>query len=480
MQFLDRFDGATRQRMMDAGRCIQLDPGSLLIQRGAKGGDIYLVESGSFEVVDRRSSPEVVLAVVGAGSVLGEISFVDAAPRTADVRASQPASVRVWDYDALRDVLDAEPTLARAFYRALAETSVERLRTLSNSALSGGLTARPDTLLTGDMAEQARAIAKRVQAQWMDADLRLRRDVSDPEGQRLVNAGFAMLLQEASAWFRSFSDSDAASAAGLALSQELRPYLMRSELAQLSLDPPAGRTGHPRQLAHILLNQPHGDDGLGEALDRCLLGLPTAAALRERMERAAEAVGSGLPTDRSARLMLVNATGAALLTGLVADLARLGADALVVDGSREALAFVDAGLPSRPSSVRLKLVQQDLGELVLGLRPEGFGTQDIIVLDSLIDYLPDRLVASLLAWSRTHLDEGGVAILTGLAPSPDAGLFDHLLRWPMVRRSERELAGLVEAAGLRPERWRGGGRAGRGSASMVVLAQREPAGDAQV
>ena len=68
MQFLDRFDGATRQRMMAAGRCIQLDPGSLLIQRGAKGGDIYLVEKGSFEVVDRRSSPEVVLAVVGQGS----------------------------------------------------------------------------------------------------------------------------------------------------------------------------------------------------------------------------------------------------------------------------------------------------------------------------------------------------------------------------------------------------------------------------
>ncbi len=130
--------------------------------------------------------------------------------------------------------------------------------------------------------------------------------------------------------------------------------------------------------------------------------------------------------------------------------------------------------------MRLKLVQQDLGELVLGLRREGFGTQDVVVLDSLIDYLPDRLVAGLLAWCRTHLAQGGMAILTGLAPSPDAGLFDHLLRWPMVRRSERELCGLVEAAGLRPQRWRAGGRAGRGTASMVLLARREPAGEAQV
>ena len=289
-----------------------------------------------------------------------------------------------------------------------------------------------------------------------------------------------MLLQEGSAWLRSFSDSDAAAAAGLCLSQELRPYLMRSEFAQLSLDPPAGRTGHPRQLAHVLLNRPQGDDGLGEALDGCLLALPTAVALRERMELAAEAVSQGLPTNRAGRLMLVNATGAALLTGLVSDLARLGADALVVDGSREALAFVDAGLPSRPSSVRLKLVQQDLGELVLGLRPEGFGSQDVVVLDSLIDYLPDRLVASLLAWAHGHLADGGLAILTGLAPSPDAGLFDHLLRWPMVRRSARELAGLVEASGLHPGRWRGAGRAARGTTSMVLLARKEPAGDPQV
>lgn len=480
MQFLDRFDGATRERLMAAGRVMRLDPGDLLIKRGARGGDIYFVEEGSFEVVDTRSSPEVVLAVVGTGAVLGEVSFVDAAPRTADVRATGLARVRVWEYEGLQRVLDQEPILARAFYRALAETSVERLRALSTNAIAGGLGPRASALVAGDVGEQARNIASRVQARWLEADVRLRRDPDDPQGQQEGRAGFTLLLQQASAWLRSFSDTDAASLAGAALGRELRPYLIRSELAQLCLDPPAGRTGHPQQLAHVLLNQPRGDDALGGVLDACLLALPTPQGLRERVEVATAGVPGVLPEQRSSRIMLVNATGAAMLTGLVADLARLGSEALVIDGSREALAFVDAGLPSRPSSVRLKLVQQDLGALVLGTHDAWYDPQDVVVIDALVDYLPDRLVATLLGWVAQHLDTGGAAILTGLAPSPDALLFDHVLRWPMVRRSARELAGLVEAAGLHPERLRGPGGRAVGSPSLVLLARRNRNGQVKV
>ena len=448
MQFLDRFERAARERLMAAGRTRRIDPGGFLIRRGERGGDIYFVEEGAFEVVDTRSSPEVVLNTVGPGSVLGEMAFIDAAPRGADVRASSVAVVRVWDFEALQAVLSREPDFAACFYKAMAETTVERLRGLSASAMSGTLLGRGAGLLEGAAADQAHGIAAQVQARWLEADVQLRRDPDDPAAQEAVRAGFSLLLQQAGAWLRSFHSPADAAAAGAALSRELRPYLVRSELAQLCLEPPAGRTGHPRQLAHVVLAEPNGEGGVGRALDACLLSLPTAKALRERTARACAAVVERLPTDRPARLTLVNAAGGALLTSLADDLAAQGATVVAIDGSREALAFLDAGLPKRAASVRLKLHQQDLTALAMGRAPDIAEPQDFVMLDALFDYLPDRLAAALLGWTRRQLAPGGVAVLFGLSPSPDASLFDHVLRWPMVRRSPRELAALAEAAGL--------------------------------
>ena len=449
MQFLDRFDRTARERLMAAGRSRRIDPGGFLIRRGERGGDIYYVEEGAFEVVDTRSSPEVVLNTVGPGAVLGEMAFIDAAPRGADVRASSVAVVRVWDFESLQAVLGREPEFAANFYKAMAETTVGRLRGLSASAISGTLVGRGAGLLSGGAAaDQAHGIAAQVQARWLEADVQLRRDPGDPAAQEAVRAGFSLLLQQAGAWLRSFSSPVDAAAAGAALSRELRPYLVRSELAQLCLEPPAGRTGHPRQQAHVVLAEPDGEGGLGGALDACLLSLPTSKALRERTERACAAVVELLPTDRPARVALVNAAGGALLTNLASDLAAQGATVVAIDGSREALAFLDAGLPTRSATVKLKLLQQDLTALAMGRAPDLAELQDFVMLDALFDYLPDRLAAALLGWTRRQLAPDGVAILFGLAPSPDASLFDHVLRWPMVRRGPRELAALAEAAGL--------------------------------
>jgi hypothetical protein len=73
---------------------------------------------------------------------------------------------------------------------------------------------------------------------------------------------------------------------------------------------------------------------------------------------------------------------------------------------------------------------------------------DLCVIDGLLDYLPDRLAAALISRAARALAPGGRLVLTGLAPSPDAPLFDHLLDWPSVRRPARDLRALVEAMGL--------------------------------
>lgn len=411
---------------------------------------MYFVEEGGFEVVDGSTQPEVVLGHISVGQVIGELSFMDRAPRSADVRASAPSIARVWEREALLRVFEGEPDIGASFFEAIALSTVARMRLLSENVRAGSLSAdKRRARVDAGEPEEARLIGERVQAAWLEADAALRRDPDDPDATRAVHDGFDLLMDQATTWLRGFPDPADAAEAGKLLSRDLRPYLMHSSTAELCMDPPSHRSGDPRLVAHILVGRPRGDAGLGTLLDGRMLALPTCAGVRRRTEVAAQSVAALLPADRRVRLMFVNATCGALLARLVPSLARGGADIQAVDGSREALAFLDAGLPTRPPGISLKLVQEDLGALVLGLTDARYPLADFVIVDSLLDYLPDRLAAALITWVRDHLAPGGVVVLTGLAPSADASVLDHVFGWPLVRRPAPALRGLAEACGLR-------------------------------
>lgn len=475
MHFLDRLSPSARERLLAAGRVVRLLEGDFLVRRGAQGGDIYLVEEGAFDVVDRTAQPEVVLGQIGTGQVIGELSFMDRAPRSADVRAIGEAAARVWERESLLVVFESEPDIGSAFFEALALSTVARLRLLNENVRTGALSAAAGRGRVGaDGLQQARQIAARVQGAWLEADATLRRDVDDAAAIRSVHQGFDLLMDQASSWLRGFPDETDAAEAGELLSRDVRPYLVRSTTAELCLDPPSHRSGDPRLVAHILLARARGDGGLGEIIDGRLLALPTCAGIRRRTELAARSVASALPDDRRTSLMFVNATCGALLARLVPELARIGADIRAVDGSREALAVLDAGLPTRPPSIALKLVQEDLGALVLGLSDARFELADFVVVDALLDYLPDRLAAALVGWVRDHLAPGGMAVLTGLAPSSDAQVLDHVLGWPLVRRTAPALRGLVEACGLQARVVAGGEQDTDPAVVVTARRPREP------
>ncbi len=75
--------------------------GERLIEQGTVGSSMYLVVSGQLEVVRRESSGERLIATMGPGDVFGEIGFVRATQRTADVRARGAGSVLRFDHDRL-------------------------------------------------------------------------------------------------------------------------------------------------------------------------------------------------------------------------------------------------------------------------------------------------------------------------------------------------------------------------------------------
>ena len=101
-----------------------------VIQRGVSDRALYMVAAGTLEVgvtyVDGVSiSP---LAKIGAGSVIGEQSFFDGLPRSANVWAVSDGEMLRLEFDDYSRFGKEHPTLARDLLFALARVLSSRLR----------------------------------------------------------------------------------------------------------------------------------------------------------------------------------------------------------------------------------------------------------------------------------------------------------------------------------------------------------------
>lgn len=79
---------------------VSLQLGKVLIEQGVKDRTVYFVESGTLTVHYEDSKERIRIAVVGAGSVLGEGAFFSHLPRSATVHAG--SDCRLWCLTPLR------------------------------------------------------------------------------------------------------------------------------------------------------------------------------------------------------------------------------------------------------------------------------------------------------------------------------------------------------------------------------------------
>lgn len=451
--FLDRFTPDQRRAFEAAGEVIPVTKGHYLLRRGDPGGDLYFLREGSYEVVDTRSTPEVILAVFEEGSMVGEMSFVDDSPRSADVRAATDGEVMRWTRDDLRQLLAAKPALAAAFYEGIARVAADRVRTLTTTAMTGGL-VRPDQSSSAGLArvkEEARRIADVSKEAFLEIDARLRLDPNDPTTPVRLEQSLAKLSDEVRVLFASHADRESRQVATRMLGRELQPYLVRSSLAERCVRREAGVGGAAEVLTHVLIASPGGDGRLGELIDRWLLQRPMLQALRRYREPVLALARECLPKHRNRRVAILSAGTGSLIGDLANATAHPPTTLTVVDGSKEALAYLDAGLMVRPKAVDLRSVHADLAAIATGRASLDLPPQDFIVLQGLVEYMPERVAVSLLSECREVLAPGGVVVVCTLGPSDDRDLFDGLLNWPSIRRSPEVAQRILQSAGLTPE-----------------------------
>ena len=448
MKFLDAFSPTNRAAMEATAHVVSVKRGQTLFRRGEPGGDVYLLREGALDIVDSRINPEVVLASLTEGAVVGELSFVDGSPRSADVRATSDGAVLRWPRDDLRALLERDPSVGSAFYEAVARQAAIRLR--DNVLAIRGALDRTEARSAGieGATEEAKALAERTKAALLEAETRLRNDPADKDAAAAVRAALDRLEAEILRLSVAWPDPAEMQAGAKTLSRELHPYLVRSSLAERCLRRTHGVSGAPEVLAHVLVDSARGEGQLGELLDRWLLDRPTFRAFRAFREPVLDLLQSRLPKHRNRRVLLLPASTGSLVTSLAHALGHAPTLLTVVDQSREALALLDSGLPYRPRAVTVEPSLERLVPFLLGDAHRALPPQDAIVLNGVLEYLPDRHAIATLAAMGRRLAEGGVIIASALASSDDADLLDWLLHWPSSRRSLEQMHRLVRAAGL--------------------------------
>lgn len=104
-----------------------LAPQDVLIQEGQPLDAFYIVVEGVFSIQIKAAGNKEV-ARVGAGEVLGEMSYVDSRPPSATVVAAEESMVLAISRDLLSEKLKEDMGFAAHFYRALSIFLADRLR----------------------------------------------------------------------------------------------------------------------------------------------------------------------------------------------------------------------------------------------------------------------------------------------------------------------------------------------------------------
>lgn len=101
-----------------------LEANEILFLEGDLGQEMYIIKRGHMEVLKREGTQMVTLATLGPGSVLGELSLLDAQPRSATAKATHSCELVIIDQNHLNKTYDKLPSWLSSLIKIL----VQRLR----------------------------------------------------------------------------------------------------------------------------------------------------------------------------------------------------------------------------------------------------------------------------------------------------------------------------------------------------------------
>lgn len=124
---------AEAKQLLGQTTVLNVESGEKLVRVGDVGSEMFVILSGA---VEARAGGRR-LASFKAGALFGEIAFLSAMPRTADIVAIDDAEVLVLTQDVMHRVMKAQPSLAARVLFNLSLILCQRLRDSTRSLAAG-------------------------------------------------------------------------------------------------------------------------------------------------------------------------------------------------------------------------------------------------------------------------------------------------------------------------------------------------------
>jgi small-conductance mechanosensitive channel len=136
--FRNSLNAEQREKLAGLSRAIEFPRGSVLMKQGDQASAMYVVMEGAISIcIATPGGEQQEVAISATGDVVGEMSLMTGAPRTATVTALTRTRVLEITKEDIADMLKENPELFEGFSRVLAQRQLE-LDAMANRKLDKG------------------------------------------------------------------------------------------------------------------------------------------------------------------------------------------------------------------------------------------------------------------------------------------------------------------------------------------------------
>jgi len=117
------FAGLEREQLEQVNQRLRMHrfpAGTNVMTAETPGETVYIIYTGTVKIkMDTADGDEVIIALLGAGDIVGEMSVIDSAGRSADVLTIEDSRLLWLDRSAFNDLVDSIPLVARNLLKIL-------------------------------------------------------------------------------------------------------------------------------------------------------------------------------------------------------------------------------------------------------------------------------------------------------------------------------------------------------------------------
>jgi small-conductance mechanosensitive channel/CRP-like cAMP-binding protein len=115
------------RKLAEGAKMLRLAPGQVLFTQDAPGESLYIIRRGKADIlINTASGATSLVATLGVGDVIGEMSALTGQPRSATVRAAEPLSLVEIGKQDLQLLIDADPSILGKISELISSRNVQR------------------------------------------------------------------------------------------------------------------------------------------------------------------------------------------------------------------------------------------------------------------------------------------------------------------------------------------------------------------